>query len=176
MQGILKKGKSIIQKKFGLNNPKAVKFFLNMYFPYIGAGVKVNDINYEEGYIKVSMPLTWRNKNIVGTQFGGSLYSMTDPFFMALLMQKLGFEYVVWDKAAHIDFIKAGTGDVFVTFMIDDQEVQTIKELAKDGKAVFREYTAHIVDKNDEIIAKVQKTVYIRLRTFSKSAGFKSRI
>lgn len=175
LKSVLKLGKQQIAKRFNLNNPTATKTFLNLYSPYVGAGVKVLEVNYDEGFIKVSMPLTWRNKNIVGTQFGGSLYSMTDPFFMTLLMQKLGSEYVVWDKSAHIDFIKAGTSDVFATFKIDDSEIEAVKELAKDGKAVFREYEVDIVDVNNEVIAKVKKTLYILLRAFSKSAGFISR-
>ncbi|MDO4451054.1 MAG: DUF4442 domain-containing protein [Moraxella sp.] len=172
---LAKTARTFAKSHFNLNNPTATKAFLNLYSPYVGAGVKVLEVNYDEGFIKVSMPLTWRNKNIVGTQFGGSLYSMTDPFFMTLLMQKLGSEYVVWDKSAYIDFIKAGTSDVFATFKIDNQEIETVKELAKDGKAVFREYEVDIVDVNGEVIAKVKKTLYIRLRAFSKSAGFVSR-
>lgn len=172
---LTKTARTFAKSHFNLNNPTATKTFLNLYSPYVGAGVKVLEVNYDEGFIKVSMPLTWRNKNIVGTQFGGSLYSMTDPFFMTLLMQKLGSDYVVWDKSAHIDFIKAGTSDVFATFKIDDGEIETVKELAKDGKAVFREYEVDIVDVNHEVIAKVKKTLYIRLRAFSKSAGFVSR-
>ncbi|WP_066802195.1 DUF4442 domain-containing protein [Moraxella oblonga] len=175
LNSLIKKGKQQFFKYANLNNPIATKFYINTYSPYVGAGVRVDEIDYDKGMIRVSMPLTWRNKNIVGTQFGGSLYSMTDPFFMTLLMQKLGQEYMVWDKSAHIDFIKAGTSDVFATFNIDDDEVNTIKELAKDGKAVFRDYEVDIVDVNNEVIAKVKKTLYIRLRAFSKSAKFVSR-
>lgn len=162
--------------RFDLNNPISMKHFINLYPPYLGAGVRVDEINYDKGYICVKMPLTRWNRNIVGTQFGGSLYSMTDPFFMALLMQKLGKDYVVWDKSASIDFIKAGTGTVYAKFMIDDTEVETIKELAKDGQAVFREYELNITNDKEEVIAHVKKTVYIRLRTHSKSKGFVSRV
>lgn len=165
-----------LSKKVSLDNAAFVKWFLNFYPPYLGAGVQVDSINYEQGVIYVSMPLTWYNKNIVGTQFGGSLYSMTDPFFMTLLMQRLGGDYVVWDKSAHIDFIKAGTGTVYARFSIDDQEIDTIKTLAKTGQAVFRDYTLNITDHNGNIIACVKKQVYIRLRQFSKSKAFVSRV
>lgn len=175
LKHLINKGKKFAKSHLNLNNPVATKTFLNLYSPYVGAGVKVDHIDYQKGEIKVSMPLTWRNKNIVGTQFGGSLYSMTDPFFMTLLMQKLGTDYVVWDKAASIDFVKAGTSDVFATFHISDDEITLIKELAKDGKAVFREYEVAITNTQGETIAKVQKTLYIRLRAFSKSAAFVSR-
>ena len=51
------------------------------------------------------MGLNRLNRNYVGTQFGGSLYAMTDPFFMLMLMENLGRDYVVWDKAANIEFV-----------------------------------------------------------------------
>ncbi len=164
-----------VAKKANLNSPTATRWFLNVYPPYLGAGVRVQKVDYDKGVIDVCMPLTKLNQNIVGTQFGGSLYSMTDPFFMTLLMQKLGQDYMVWDKSACIDFIKAGKSDVFARFSIDEIEIQTIKELAKDGKAVFRDYELNITDKEGEIVAHVKKTVYIRLRAFSKSKDMVSR-
>lgn len=159
-----------------LDNAHFVKWFLNLYPPYLGAGVKVDKIDYQQGVIEVSMPLTKLNKNVVGTQFGGSLYSMTDPFFMVLLMQRLGDEYMVWDKSACIDFVKAGTDTVYAKFSIDDEEITAIKALAKDGQAVFREYELNITDHQGDAVAHVKKTVYIRLRAFSRSKGFKSRV
>lgn len=165
-----------INKNMSLDNAGFVKLFLNFYPPYLGAGVKVEKIDYQNGVIQVSMPLTWYNKNVVGTQFGGSLYSMTDPFFMTLLMQRLGHEYMVWDKSACIDFVKAGTGTVYAKFSIDNDEVAVIKQLAKEGQAVFRNYELNITDASGNTIAHVKKTVYIRLRAFSRSKDFKSRV
>lgn len=162
--------------KLDINNPVSMRHFINLYPPYLGAGVKVQKIDYEQGYIAVCMPLTRWNRNIVGTQFGGSLYSMADPFFMTLLMQKLGRDYMVWDKSASIDFIKAGTSTVYAKFEITQEEVNVIKELAKDGKAVFRDYELNITDQQGNVVAHVKKTVYIRLRAFSKSKDFVSRI
>jgi hypothetical protein len=66
------------------------------------------------------MGLTRYNRNYVGTQFGGSLYSMVDPFYMLMLMENLGRDYIVWDKAASIDFISPGKGPVYAEFHVDD--------------------------------------------------------
>ena len=152
-----------------LTNPKLLTKLFNFYPPYLGAGIRVENIDFINHHIRVRMHLNKLNQNIVGTQFGGSLYSMTDPFMMILLMQALGDDYVVWDKAAAIDFVKAGTSDVSVDFHLDKTEIATIKQLATDGKAVFREYDVQIVDKQGEVVATVKKTLYIRLRTHSKS-------
>lgn len=164
-----------LNKWLGLNNPAMMKRIINLYPPYLGAGIQVERIDYKQGVIAVKMPLTRYNQNIVGTQFGGSLYSMTDPFFMLLLMQKLGHEYVVWDKSACIDFITAGVGTVYAKFVIDEEEITQIKALSRDGRALFRQYHLDIYDDDGQVVACVQKTVYIRLRQFSKSKDIVSR-
>lgn len=151
------------------DNPKLLKTLFNLYPPYLGAGIQVETLDFTDYHIRVRMPLNKLNQNIVGTQFGGSLYSMTDPFLMILLMQALGNAYVVWDKSASIDFVKAGTSDVSVDFYLDQTEVATIKALASEGQAVFRDYDVQVLDKTGDVVATVKKTLYIRLRAHSKS-------
>lgn len=152
-----------------MQHPKLLAKLFNLYPPYLGARVQVDAVDFAQHRVCVSMPLLPLNKNIVGTQFGGSLYSMTDPFMMFLLMDALGNDYVVWDKAACIDFIKAGTSRVFAEFHLTDDEIAKVRALASDGRAVFREYTITITDEAGDTVATVKKTVYVRLRAFSKS-------
>lgn len=159
-----------------LLTPHLLKLRLNTYAPYIGAGIKIDHISLDQGLCVVSMGLTTLNKNIVGTQFGGSLYSMVDPFYMLMLMHQLGSNYVVWDKSSHIDFVAPGNSRVTARMKIPSTEVITIQELAKDGEAVFREYKVDIVDDQQKLIATVTKTLYIRLRKYSKSKKQASRI
>lgn len=159
-----------------LLTPHLLKLRLNTYAPYIGAGIKIDHISLDQGLCVVSMELTTLNKNIVGTQFGGSLYSMVDPFYMLMLMHQLGSNYVVWDKSSNIDFIAPGNSKVTARMKIPSTEVITIQELAKDGEAVFREYQVDIVDDQQKLIATVTKTLYIRLRKYSKSKEQASRI
>lgn len=156
--------------------PKLIKWRINTYAPYLGAGVKMVEFDLERGRCSVAMPLTALNKNVVGTQFGGSLYSMVDPFYMLLLMQMLGDDYVVWDKAAHINFVAPGKSTVTASMHLSKQELATVKELAKNGDAVFRDYEIDIVDSQSKIVATVTKTVYIRRRQFSGSKAQGSRI
>ena len=159
-----------------LLTPHLLKLRLNTYAPYIGAGIKIDHISLDQGLCVVSMGLTTLNKNIVGTQFGGSLYSMVDPFYMLMLMHQLGSNYVVWDKSSNIDFIAPGNSRVTARMKIPSTEVITIQELAKDGEPVFREYKVDIVDDQQKLIATVTKTLYIRLRKYSKSKEQTSRI
>ena len=159
-----------------LLTPYLIKLRINTYAPYIGAGIKIEHINLDQGLCVVSMGLNSLNKNIVGTQFGGSLYSMVDPFYMLMLMHQLGSSYVVWDKSSQIEFIAPGNSKVTARMKIPSNEIKTIQELAKDGEPVFREYQVDIVDDQQKTIATVTKNLYIRLRKYSKSKDQSSRI
>ncbi|MGO2279516.1 MULTISPECIES: DUF4442 domain-containing protein [unclassified Psychrobacter] len=159
-----------------LLTPHLLRLRLNTYAPYIGAGIKIEHLSLDQGLCVVSMGLNTLNKNIVGTQFGGSLYSMVDPFYMLILMHQLGSNYVVWDKSSHIDFVAPGNSKVTARMKIPSSEIITIQELAKEGEAVFREYKVDIVDEQQKLIATITKTLYIRLRKYSKSKEQVSRI
>ena len=164
------------QSLIPLLTPHLLKLRLNTYAPYIGAGIKIDHINLDQGLCVVSMGLNPLNKNIVGTQFGGSLYSMVDPFYMLMLMHQLGSSYVVWDKSSHIDFVAPGHSKVTARMKVPSAEIITIQALAKDGDPVFREYEVDIVDDQQKTVATVTKTIYIRLRKYSKSKDQTSRI
>ncbi|TCB67877.1 DUF4442 domain-containing protein [Acinetobacter sp. ANC 4178] len=151
---------SILKRLQGI--PAITKFILNHYAPYRGAGIQVEKIDFPNYHIRVKMPLTRKNQNIVGVHFGGSLYSMIDPFYMLLLMHHLGSKYIVWDKAAKIQFLSPGRGTVYADIRIDAAEIKHIKTLAEDYSPVNRIYQLSIYDETGVRIAEVEKTVYIR--------------
>jgi len=143
-------------------SPKVMKFLLNIYPPYLGAGVKIEYIRDDWKELKVSMVLRWYNRNAVGTHFGGSLYSMTDPHIMLLLMNSLGRDYIIWDKSAWIDFIKATKKRVYCTVTITDEIINEIKEKTANGDKFYPEFNLDIVDIEENLIAKVKKILYVR--------------
>ena len=102
------------------------------------------------------------NVNLVGTHFGGSLYSMVDPHLMILLSQRLGPDYVVWDKEANIDFRKPGRGTVHATIRITDEEVEAIRSATANGDKHLPQWTLAILNERDEVVATVLKTLYVR--------------
>jgi hypothetical protein len=110
------------------------------------------------------MKLRRWNRNYVKTQFGGSLYAMTDPFFMLILMQYLGKDYIVWDKAATIRFKKPGLGAVYAHFEIPAEKLQEIRDAANSSYKVEPTFTVKVVDKDGAIIAEVDKLLYVRRR------------
>ncbi len=142
--------------------PIVSKFLLNHYAPYKGAGISIDKIDLANYHIRVKMPLNRKNQNIVGVHFGGSLYSMVDPFYMLILMHHLGSRYIVWDKAANIQFLSPGRGTVYADIQLDPNEISHIKNLADNHAPVLRNYSLNIFDEAGLRIAEVQKTLYIR--------------
>ncbi len=138
---------------------------INFWPPYLGAGIRIKHISDDIMSIDVEMKLRRWNRNYVKTHFGGSLYAMTDPFFMLILMEQLGRDYIVWDKAATIRFKKPGVETVFAHFEISPEQLQEIREAADNSYKVEPTFTVNIVDKKGKIIAEVEKLLYVRRRT-----------
>lgn len=152
-----------IDRKFEkTNQAKKLKRMMNWYGPYLGAGVKLEHIAEDWREIRVSMDMHWYNKNAVGTHFGGSLYSMVDPHYMLMLMKLLGKDYVVWDKAAAIEFIKPGTGKLSAKMQVTDEMLVTIKSATANGEKFLPQYRVEIFNQSGDLVAQVMKTLYIR--------------
>ena len=135
---------------------------INWYPPFLFSGIKV--INYADDFssFRTRLKLTWYNRNLMGTAFGGSLYAMCDPFFMFILLIQLGEEYIVWDKRASIEFVKPGKGTVYADFKVSPEQIAEIKDsVDRDGKGVFN-FPCEVKDREGNVIAKLQKGVYIR--------------
>ena len=86
--------------------PRGMRWLFNFWPPFRGMGVKVREIAPDFRHAVVELRMRLLNRNYVGTHFGGSMFAMTDPFFMLMLMNNLGPGYVVWDKAAPLRFRK----------------------------------------------------------------------
>ncbi|MBO3671628.1 DUF4442 domain-containing protein [Acinetobacter soli] len=142
--------------------PMVSKFMINRYSPYRGAGIEIDQIDLNNYFIRVKMSLTRKNQNIVGTHFGGSLYSMVDPFYMLILMHHLGSKYIVWDKSATIHFLAPGRSTVYADIRLDANEIDHVKALAENYAPVIRNYVVNIFDESGIRIAEVHKTLYIR--------------
>ncbi len=130
--------------------------------PYFGAGISVFEFNDDLSKITVQMKKRFWNSNYVGTHFGGSLYAMTDPFYMLMLIKLLGPEYIVWDKAANIQFKKPGTGTVFAHFELSPVQVADIRTRADADPKVEPQFKVQILDVDGQVIAEVDKTLYVK--------------
>jgi len=153
-----------------LGKARLLRWVMTLYPPYLGAGVRVLHIGSDFREVKVRMGLGWYNRNYVGTQFGGSLYSMVDPFYMLMLMENLGRDYIVWDKAAAIDFISPGKGPVFAEFSIDQGLLDEIRQRTAGGEKYLPQLKVQIHDGSGTLVARVDKTLYVRRKLQSRQA------
>ena len=152
----------LLRKKAHSVPAGVLRWFANLWSPFFGAGIKITHISPDYRLIRVEMKLRWYNKNYVGTHFGGSMYAMTDPFYMMMLINNLGRDYIVWDKGAQIEFLKPGRGTLSVDFNLDEDQIQEIKQKADaDGKYVF-ELPVEVQNDAGEVVARVSKTLYVR--------------
>jgi acyl-coenzyme A thioesterase PaaI-like protein len=134
---------------------------INFYPPFLGAGIRVN-IAPDFRTVQVKMSLRWYNLNAVGTHFGGSLYAMCDPWFMLMLIKALGDGYIIWDKAATIRFLKPGRGTVRATFQLSQETIDSLRTRADAGEKLEPTFTADVCDEQGELVAQVDKLLYIR--------------
>jgi acyl-coenzyme A thioesterase PaaI-like protein len=141
---------------------KLMRLLFYIHPAYHGTGGRVKYIATDWSEVKLVIPLNWRTRNYVGTIFGGSMYGAIDPMFMIMLIQRLGQDYVVWDKAATIQFKRPGKSKLFAHFLIPDEEVSYIHEELKNNRSVDRVYSVDLKDAEDNICANIQKTIYIR--------------
>ena len=143
-------------------SPNGLKRVLNLYPPYLGAGIHVDHISQDWKEVRVSMTRRWYNRNAVGTHFGGSLYAMIDPHYMLLLMRLLGKGYLVWDQSASIAFLKATKKKLRAEFKILEEVLEDIKRNTAGGEKFLATFPVKIIDEENQVIAEGEKVIYIR--------------
>jgi hypothetical protein len=135
---------------------------MNFWPPFLGAGIHIERISKDFLEADVSLKLRFWNRNYVGTQYGGSLYSMTDPFYMLMLIQLLGRDYIVWDKGASIQFKRPGKGKVHAEFRLTHQQVEDFIEELKTKNKIEPILKVFVKDSDGVVIAEVDKILYIK--------------
>lgn len=135
---------------------------INFYPPFLGAGIRSHAVDGRT--VHVEMKLTALNRNLVDTHFGGSLYAMCDPWFMLILMHELGDNYIVWDKAANIQFLRPGRSRVSATFHIPQERIEEIRAAVDRGEKLEPKFTVDVLDQQGQVVARVEKLLYVRLK------------
>lgn len=150
--------------------PALFRWFMNLWPPFFFNSIAVTEIASDWSVVKVRLRRRLWNRNYIGTHFGGNLFAMADPFWMLMVLHRLGPEYVVLDKAGRIEFIAPGRGDVYATFQIDAQTIDSLRNEAAGGEKVLRWFEADILNAGGETIAKVRKQLYIRRKRERRSS------
>lgn len=148
----------------------SLRRLLNIWPPFLFGGIRVEAVSDDWRYARVRLKLRWYNRNYVHTQFGGNLFSMTDPFWMIMTLEALGHDYIVWDKAGAIDFVAPGRADVIAEFHLDDTILDEIRAATASGEKYLRWFEVQIKTDDGELIARVRKQIYVR-RKMSRGAS-----
>ena len=142
--------------------PSTLRHGLNLWPPFLFAGIHVSEISSDWRRIRVELRMRPWNRNYVRTHFGGSLFAMTDPFRMLPVLKCLGPDYFVWDKAGEIEFVKPGRGTMHATFELEDAVLDELRAAAAGGEKVLRWFDADVIDEQGDVVARTRKQLYVR--------------
>lgn len=141
---------------------KFLRWGFNLFPAYCATGARITYVASDFREVRIRLPLSWQTRNYVGTIFGGSMYAAVDPVYMLMLVKSLGKDYIVWDKSACINFKKPGRTSLFARFLIDENELETIKKELTHARHVDRTYHVDLTDDHGMVHATVEKVVYVR--------------
>jgi hypothetical protein len=150
---------------------RALRRILNIWPPFLFAGIRVLSWSDDWRHAQVRLNRHWYSGNFVGTQFGGSLFAMTDPFWMIMTMQSLGHDYIVWDKAGEIEFVAPGRETVYAQFALEDVVLDEIRAATAGGEKYLRWFDVDVKTASGEVIARVRKQIYVRRKRETPVAG-----
>jgi acyl-coenzyme A thioesterase PaaI-like protein len=143
---------------------RLLRLAFNFYPCYRRTGGRITYIARDHTEVRVKLPLDWRTRGYWGTLFGGSMYGAIDPILVVMLARRLGPDYVVWDKAATIEFRRPGRGTLFARFRIEDAEIEELRlALAREPK-LDRTFAVQLTDADGLVHAAFTKTLHLRRR------------
>ena len=161
----------LLQILGGSKSPAHLRRLVNLWPPFLGAGIRIQRIASDMKAVDVEMKLRFWNANYVGTHFGGSLFAMTDPFYMLMLMANLGGDYVVWDKASSIRYRRPGIGTVRAEFRLNDAQLDDIREKLKTLPKYEPVFSAEVKDLQGTVIAEIEKVLHVRRKDQQAATG-----
>ncbi|XXQ69215.1 DUF4442 domain-containing protein [Neisseriaceae bacterium B1] len=145
-------------------NAEKLRRRLNWWSPLFFMGIQITYLSNDYTHCRARLRNWFNTKNTHGSQFGGSLFAMTDPIYAMMCNCLFGDRHYVWDKAASIEFVKPGRGEVYLDCQISHEKIEEILAHTATGEKHFPEFTVRVFDANDDTIAIAQRILYIRLK------------
>ena len=145
-----------------------LRWLMNCWPPFIGAGIKVETVSADFRHVRVRLKAGRFRRNYVGTHFGGSLFAMTDPYWMIMVMENLGRDYLVWDKSGEIEFVRAVQEPVWCEFRLEEGLLDELRAATSGGEKHLRWMPVDVVTASGEVVARVCKQLYVRLKSRSR--------
>lgn len=144
------------------------KYGFNWSPMYRRTTAKLIEVSDDLHKVVITLKPNWKNRNFVGTIFGGSMLAATDPIYMIQLMKILGDDYVVWDKSVEAYYRKPAKSKIFGEFIFSPEEITKIKDNVTNTNEINIVKTMSLLDEKQNIIATFNKTLYIADKRFYK--------
>lgn len=142
--------------------PKFLERFMRFWPPFLGAGINIEYMAQDASHTVVTHTPNIFTRNLVGTAFGGTILSMTDPFFMFAGVYGLGKEYLVWDVGVEAQFVKPGRGKLTADIRVAPETFELIRQKTADGQKYLHWFDVQITDTTGDTVAVVRRQVYFR--------------
>ena len=142
--------------------PKFLQRFMRIWPPYLGAGIKPEYIADDASRSIVTHKPNIFTRNLVGTAFGGTMLSMTDPFYMFAGVYGLGKEYLIWDVGVEAQFLKPGRGKITADMQVADETFELIRAKTAHGDKYLHWFAVEITDEHGDVVALIRRQVYFR--------------
>ncbi|AUC82830.1 DUF4442 domain-containing protein [Lacinutrix sp. Bg11-31] len=144
------------------------KYGFNWSPMYRRTTAKLIEVSDDLHFVKIRLKLNWKNRNYAGSIFGGSMLSATDPIYMIQLIQILGDDYVVWDKAVTAKYKRPAKGAIYGEFIFTAEEIKTIKLNVLQQQQLDIVKDMVLVNAKNKTVAEFSKTLYIAEKAFYK--------
>lgn len=151
-------------KQWVFSKPTRLRRFMNLWPPFLFAGIYIQELSDDYSFCRVKLRAWVATRNVNGSQFGGNLFAMTDPIYPLMLLGIFGKEHFVWDKEASIEFIKPAFKATYFECHLSPETITDIKRACADGDKHFPVIENNITDAQGNVIARVKRTLYIRLK------------
>ncbi len=159
---------SKVAEKF-FTKSQIFKYGFNWSPMYRRSTAKLTYVSDDLLTVTIKIPISYKNKNYVGSIFGGSLFSATDPIYMIQLLNILGDDFVVWDKSAKIKYKRPAKSDVYASFKFSKDEIEVIKQKVIVQGEFDCEKQLLITTKDGTIISEVEKAMYVATKAHYKN-------
>lgn len=158
----------ISNRYFSKYSHRLFKWFFNISPMYRRSTGRITSVAKDLSRIEIKIPLSYKNKNYVGTIFGGSLFSATDPIYMVQLIQLMGRDYVIWDKSSMVRFKRPANEDAYASFVFTEEEIEKLKKQIADKMEVDLVKLVEIKSKEGKLFCEIEKTIYVADKKYYK--------
>lgn len=147
-------------------SPRAMRWILNLFPPLLFQRVRVLEIGDDFRSCRVRVKRSILTRNLHGTTFGGTIFAAADsplPVLMWQIFAHRGLKVESWLQAGEIRYDKPAATDLFLDFVLTDEEVEEAAAELKERGRFRRRHEILAKDRTGEVCARITMEIYVRL-------------